>query len=98
MHLDDVFYSGEWLGSKLKVGDLITIILTSVPQDEAMTITKDEKMVINVPKEKMIATTIKYSAEIDELFSFYVLLEFMQKDTTKKGNRFEERDVRASEA
>ena len=82
--LDEVFYSGEMLGAKLKVGDLLTIIFTSVPQDKAMKETKNGKVVINIPKEEMIATTIRYSEEIDQLYGFYILLEFIKKDTRKK--------------
>ena len=77
--LDEVFYSGEMLGEKLEVGDLLTIIWTSIPQDKAVKfIEKDRRLVFNIPMEKMIATTIKYSEEIDELYRFYILLKVGQ--------------------
>ena len=78
--LDEVFYSGEMLGKKLEVGDLLTIIWTSVPQDEAVKlIKKDRRLVFNIPMEKMIATTIKYSEEIEELFHFYTYVVDQQR-------------------
>ena len=74
IRLDEVFYSGEKLGDKLKVGDVITVILTAHPQDKVITLSK-KKVSFNVPLEEILAFSFKYSEEMDEIYTFYELVQ-----------------------
>jgi len=80
--LDEVFYSGEKLGDKLKVGDVLTVILTAHPQDEVITLSK-KKASFNVPLEEILAFSFKYTEEMDEIYTFYNLTQRFQSTKTK---------------
>jgi len=72
--LDEVFCSDETLGDKLKVGDVLTVILTTHPQDKVITLSKKKKS-FNVPLEEIFAFSFKYTKEMDEIYTFHKLLQ-----------------------
>ncbi len=80
--LDEVFYSGEKLGDKLKVGDVLTVILTAHPQDRVITLSK-KKVSFNVPLEEILAFSFEYTKEMDEIYTFYKLIQRLQSTRTK---------------
>lgn len=75
--LDEVFYSGERLGDKLKVGDVLTVILTDRPQDQVITLTRN-KMSFNVSLEELLVFSFKYTEEMHEIYTFYQLIQRLQ--------------------
>jgi len=79
--LDEVFYSGEKLGDKLKAGDALTVILTDKPQDEVVTISK-KKAVFNVALEDLVAFSFIYTPEMEEIYALYSLYQ-----RTKQGEK-----------
>lgn len=76
--LDEVFSSGEKLGDKLKVGDLLTVILTDRPQEQVITLTKN-KASFNVPLEELLAFSFKYTEEMDEIYTLYKIIQRLSK-------------------
>lgn len=72
--LDEVFVSGERLGDKLKVGDVLTVILTAKPQDEVYTISR-KKATFNASLDEIIAFSFSYTPEMEEIYAFYNLYQ-----------------------
>ena len=77
--LDEVFGSGEMLGDKLEDGDILTIILSDLPQDEVFVSTGDT-MTLNVPLEDLIAYSFVYTEEMQEIYSFYKFVQRMKSE------------------
>lgn len=80
--LDEVFESGETLGDKLKVGDVLTVILTNHSQDELITISK-KKPSFNLPLKEVLAFSFRYAEEMAEIYASYKLLQRVQSTKTK---------------
>jgi len=78
--LDEVFLSGEALGEKLEVGDVLTVILTAHPQDKVITISK-KKISFNVSPEEVIACSFRYTEEMDAIHTFYKLLQRLESNS-----------------
>jgi hypothetical protein len=72
--LDEVFESGERLGDKFKVVDVLTVILTAKPQDKVITSSK-EKVTFNVSLDEIIAFSFSYTLEMEEIYAFYNLFQ-----------------------
>lgn len=90
--LDETFLSGQKLGDKLKVGELLTMILTSCPQDKVYSISK-KKVTFNVPLKQIIAFTFRYSEEMGEIYTFYQLHKRIKAPESHSQRETKERDA-----
>jgi len=81
--LDDLYFSGERLGDKLEVGDVITIILSNYPQEEVMKLTKKGFSLL-VPLEDLIAYSFIYTEEMNQIYEFYKLAQRIKSRKSRK--------------
>lgn len=70
INLSEEFGSGETLGDKLHVGDIVTVILTDKPQEGLLT-QKDTGLTINVALEEVTVYLFTYTQEMAQLYQFY---------------------------
>lgn len=68
--LSETFGSGETLGDKLEVGDVVTVILTDKPQDQLFTITNNA-LALNFDLSEVIAYSFAYTKELEHIYEFY---------------------------
>ena len=72
--LNRVFESGQSLGEKLQVGEMLTVVLTAnIEKRNVLTLSK-KGLSLNVPIEEIIAFTFEYTEDMDELYRFYKYL------------------------
>jgi hypothetical protein len=80
--LDDVFGSGERLGDKLIVGDILTIVLTDQPQDKVI-ISSKHRFHLNVPMEDILVLPLRYTEEMNEIYSFFKTFQHPDSSLTE---------------
>ena len=80
--LDLPFISGETLGDILKVGDVVTFIFTGKPENEVIDLSKKE--IFGVELNEMIASTVTYTVEMQEVYALY---NFYQRFKNNKSKR-----------
>jgi len=78
--LDDLYYSGERLGDKLHVGDVLTMILSEHPQDNVLVMTKSGLSLL-VPLKDLIAYSFTYTEEMNQIYAFYKLAQRIKQPT-----------------
>jgi hypothetical protein len=72
--LDEVFESGDRLGDKLTVGDIIVVVLTDHAQDKVVTYSK-KKVRLEVPIEDILVFSLRYTEEMSEIYSFFRIVQ-----------------------
>ena len=76
--LDRVFESGQSLGEKLDVGEMLTVILTvNTEKRNVLTLSK-KGLSLNVPIDDIIVFTFEYTKEMNELYHFYKWFKTMK--------------------
>lgn len=70
IRLSEEFGSGETLGDKLGVGDIVTVILTDKPQDQLFVLSEGS-LKINFNLEDVIAYPFTYTKEMEQAYEFY---------------------------
>lgn len=68
--LSETFGSGETLGDKLVVGEVVTVVLTDKPQDQLFAISNDT-LTINFNLADVIAYPFTYTKEMEHIYEFY---------------------------
>ena len=69
VNLSEEFGSGETLGDKLQVGDIVTIILTEQPQSQLVTQSEDG-VKLNFSLKDVVAYPFTYTKEMENLYEF----------------------------
>lgn len=85
--LDETFYSGENLGDKFDIGEVVTIILTDRPQDKVITLSK-KGVSFEVPLEELIAFSLTYTEEMAEIYTFYKLVQQIKSKQPHKRKNY----------
>jgi len=80
--LDDRFDSGDLLGDKFNVGNVVTVILTDRPQDRVIDLKK--KDVFNVTLDEIIAYSFTYTEEMQEIYALYRYYQRLKGNKKKK--------------
>jgi len=70
VNLSEEFGSGETLGDKLQVGDIVTVILTDQPQSQLFSQSEGE-VKLNFSLKDVLAYPFTYSKEMENLYEFY---------------------------
>jgi hypothetical protein len=69
--LSESFGSGETLGDKLTVGDVVTVILTDKPQDQLF-VFANNTLDLKFSLEEVIAYPLTYTEEMEQIYDFYL--------------------------
>ncbi len=69
--LSEAFGSGQTLGEKLSVGDVVTVILTDKPQEQLFLL-KEGSLTLNFALEEVIVYAFTYTKEMEQIYEFYV--------------------------
>ncbi len=70
INLSEAFGSGETLGDKLQVGDIVSVILTDKPQDQLFT-SSEITLKLNFGLEDVIVYPFTYTKEMEHIYEFY---------------------------
>lgn len=68
--LSEAFGSGDTLGDKLSVGDIVTVILTDKPQDQLFA-HSEGGLKLNFNLEDVIAYPFTYTKEMEQIYEVY---------------------------
>ncbi len=68
--LSEAFGSGETLGDKLVVGDILTVILTDKPQNQLFASSADS-LKLNFGLADVIVYPVTYTKEMEQIYDFY---------------------------
>ena len=68
--LSEAFGSGETLGDKLAVGDIVTVVLTDKPQDQLF-VFSEGKVNLNFNIEDVLVHPFTYTKEMESIYEFY---------------------------
>ncbi len=79
--LGEAFGSGQTLGEKLQVGDVVTVILTDKPQDQLF-ILENRVLKLNFALSEVIVYPFTYTKEMEQTYEFYAHYARL-----KEGNR-----------
>jgi len=70
--LDEVSEDGHRVGDELKIGDVLTVFLTS---EKNVMKASGGKVYMNAPLEAMLAFSVLYTAEMAENYQIFKLIE-----------------------
>ncbi len=68
--LNEAFGSGETLGDKLAVGDILTVILTDKPQNQLFA-SSGGSLKLNFSLDDVIVYPVTYTKEMEQIYDFY---------------------------
>jgi hypothetical protein len=68
--LSEAFGSGETLGDKLAVGDVLTVVLTDKPQDQLF-VFSERNLTVNFSLGDVIVYPFTYTKEMGQIYDFY---------------------------
>ncbi len=70
INLSEAFGSGETLGEKLQVGDIVTVILTDKPQEQLFVL-ENNGLKLNFALSEVIVYPFTYTKEMERTYEFY---------------------------
>jgi|GEM_PF-768769 len=85
--LDEVSADGHRVGDELVVGDVLNVVLTAEPN--ALRISGD-KVLLNVPVEAVLVFSFLYTAEIEENYMFFRMLQQPKAEKAQSNAAFSE--------
>jgi hypothetical protein len=68
--LSETFGSGQTLGDKLFVGDVVTVILTDQPQEQLL-VSSEGALKLNFNLKDVIVYAFTYTKEMEQIYDFY---------------------------
>jgi hypothetical protein len=68
--LSEAFSSGETLGEKLAVGDIVTVVLTDKPHDQLFS-ASEGSLKLNFNLDEVIVYVFTYTKEMEQTYEFY---------------------------
>ena len=68
--LSEAFGSGETLGDKLAVGDVVTVVLTDKPQEQLF-VFSEGNLTLNFSLDEVIVYPFTYNKEMEATYDFY---------------------------
>jgi hypothetical protein len=80
INLGEAFGSGQTLGEKLQVGDIVTVILTDKPQDQLF-ILENNSLKLNFALSEVIVYPFTYTKEMEQIYEFYAHYAILKEGT-----------------
>lgn len=79
--LSEAFGSGETLGDKLVVGDVITVVLTDKPQEQLF-VFSEGNLSLNFSLDEVIVHPFTYNKEMEVTYDFYTHYKEVKENKT----------------